>query len=53
VSKKFSTIHVYFGVNLERVWSVIENDLDNLISILEGMKNELQNQAAESAAGQE
>ena len=43
-------IHVYFGVNLERVWSVIENDLANLISTLEKMKNELQNQAGKPAA---
>ncbi len=34
-------IHVYFGVNLERIWGVVEMDLDNLAVTLEKMKNEL------------
>jgi len=38
-------IHVYFGVNLERVWNVIESDdLNNLVAALEKMKNELKNE---------
>jgi uncharacterized protein with HEPN domain len=42
-------IHVYFGVNLERVWNVIESDdLNNLVAALEKMKNELKNANSES-----
>jgi len=38
-------IHVYFGVNLERVWNVIKSDdLDNLVAAMEKMKNELKNE---------
>ena len=40
-------VHVYFGVNLERVWNVIEsNDLNNLVAALEKMKNESTNDRA-------
>ncbi|MDZ7288334.1 MAG: DUF86 domain-containing protein [candidate division KSB1 bacterium] len=46
-------IHVYFGVNLERVWSVIENDLDNLASTLEGMQNKLKGKSGEPSDSQE
>lgn len=38
-------IHVYIGVNFERVWSVIENDLDKLSNALEKMAGELNKQA--------
>lgn len=33
-------IHVYFGVNLERVWNILESDdLDHLNAALEKMRN--------------
>jgi uncharacterized protein with HEPN domain len=42
-------VHVYFGVNLERVWNVIESDdLNNLVDALEKMKNELKSKNSES-----
>jgi uncharacterized protein with HEPN domain len=42
-------IHMYFGVNLERVWNVIKSDdLDNLAAVLEKMKNELKNKNSEN-----
>ncbi len=42
-------IHVYFGVNLERVWNVIEGeDLNNLVAALEKMKSALKSQDSES-----
>ncbi|MFQ5641554.1 MAG: DUF86 domain-containing protein [bacterium] len=47
-------VHVYFGVNLERVWNVIESDdLDNLTIALEKMKNELKSENSEPFDHQE
>ncbi len=41
-------VHVYFGVNLERVWNVIESDdLNNLVAALKKMKSELKSKNSE------
>ena len=34
-------IHDYFGVNIKRVWNVIESDLDNLKSELLSIMKEM------------
>ena len=34
-------IHDYFGVNIKRVWNVIESDLDNLKSELQSIMKEM------------
>jgi len=47
-------IHVYFGVNLERVWNILESDdLDKLTVALEKMKNELTSENNSSLEAQE
>lgn len=47
-------IHVYFGVNLERVWNVIESaDLNNLVAALEKMKSELKSENSEFSDSEE